>query len=230
MWRSEIKPVLSHGSVLSLKAVGEDLPFLKDKLTWLGVVLYTFKFSRHLEFKPSLHRNTLEKNKSNRKPTLVSQAWKAACLSDYWLLKDRPLASGALPVALSPYFVGRNILGWWRFSSQGWESNDIYPSSKELSLLKTKTKSPDEQNVLYSDKPTQCLWAPSWCSCGTEQHHSWSAHHRSADQSDLCLITAELDPATHISVRAYSEFAHVRSLFPELRLCWGEAQTSLSKR
>lgn len=59
--------------MLPLKAVGEDVPFLKDKLTWLGV-LYTFKFSRHLEFKPSLHRNILEKNKSKRKPTLVSQA------------------------------------------------------------------------------------------------------------------------------------------------------------
>lgn len=66
MWRSEIKPVLSHGSVLPLKAVGEDLPFLKDKLTWLDVVLYTFKLADILSSSLVYTETLLKKTKQQK--------------------------------------------------------------------------------------------------------------------------------------------------------------------
>lgn len=84
--------------------------------------------------------------------------------------------------------------------SLGRESADIYPSSKGLSLLRTKTKS--QVNKMFSTKATLVS--------ASELHHGVPAVQDSItaevpvtglQTSLICtsLITAELDPAVHLS-------------------------------
>lgn len=54
--------------MLPLKAVGEDLPFLKDKLTWLDVVLYTFKLADILSSSLVYTETLLKKTKATENP------------------------------------------------------------------------------------------------------------------------------------------------------------------
>lgn len=67
---------------------------------------------------------------------------------------------GQAPSFQGPFLLLSVLTLWAKIS---WVDEDSAPragnlmTSEDLSLLKTKTKSPDEQNVLYSDKPTQCL-------------------------------------------------------------------------
>lgn len=138
-----------------LRLWGEDLPFLKDQLVGCGAV-HLLVGQTSLEFKPGLHRNTvLEKQKQQETHLCFSDL--KGCTSSRLLaiLRTGPQLPG------EPFLLLSLLTPWAETSwidgdsvSLGWESADIHPSSKGLGLLRTKTKSPGEQNVLYQGNPS----------------------------------------------------------------------------
>lgn len=151
MWRGDQTSPQPWSCVNLLWLWGEDLPFLKDQLVGCGAV-HLLVGQTSLEFKPGLHRNTvLEKQKQQNTPWFLRlERLHVFQIPGYY--KDRPLAPRHALLSLS--FLHGQKTSWIDEDSVSpdWESADIYPSSKGLSLLRTKTKS--QVDKMFSSKAT----------------------------------------------------------------------------